>query len=111
MNQIDRVLKEIKHIVTDIDGTLLNDNGELGIESKKLIRELMNENVVISLATGRLNSATTDIVKELSLNGYVISLDGALIKNCANDKTIFESFLKNGQVKKAISIAENMLIN
>jgi len=111
LNQIDRVLKEIKHIVTDIDGTLLNDNGELGIESKKLIKELMNENVVISLATGRLHSATTEIVKELSLNGYVISLDGALIKNCANDKTIFESFLKNGQVKKAISIAENMLIN
>jgi Cof subfamily protein (haloacid dehalogenase superfamily) len=111
LNQTDRALKEIKHIVSDIDGTLLNDNGELGIESKKLIKELMNENVVISLATGRLHSATTEVVKKLSLNGYVISLDGALIKECANDKTIFESFLKIGQVKKAISIAENMLIN
>jgi len=103
-------LKEIKLIVTDIDGTLLNDNGELGIESKKLLIELMKENVIISLATGRLHSATTDIAKELSLNGYVISLDGALIKNYVNDKTLFESFLRIGQVKKAIAISEDLLI-
>jgi Cof subfamily protein (haloacid dehalogenase superfamily) len=104
-------LKEIKLIVTDIDGTLLNDNGELGIESKKLLKELMKENVIISLATGRLHSATADIAKELSLNGFVISLDGALIKNYVNDKTLFESFLKIRQVKKAIAISENLLIN
>lgn len=104
-------LKNIKLIVTDIDGTLLDDNGELGIESKKLIKELMNENVIISLATGRLHSATTDIARELSLNGYVISLDGAMIKNYVNNKTLFESFLKIGQVKKAIAISENLLVN
>jgi len=103
-------LKEIKLLVTDIDGTLLNDNGELGIESKKLLKELIKENVIISLATGRLHSATLDIAKELSLNGYVISLDGALIKNYVNNKTLFESFLKLGQVKKAIAISESLLI-
>ncbi|HEY6625441.1 MAG TPA: HAD family hydrolase [Ignavibacteriaceae bacterium] len=104
-------LKEIKHIVTDIDGTLLDDNGELGIESKKLIKELMSEGVIISLATGRLDSAVTDIAKELSLNGYIISLDGAMIKNFVNDKILYESFLKKGKVKKAIAISEDLLIN
>ena len=103
-------LKEIKLIVSDIDGTLLNDNGELGIESKKLLKELMKENVIVSLATGRLHSAVTDIANELSLNGYIISLDGAMIKNYEGDKTIYESYLKRGQVKKAISISENQLI-
>jgi Cof subfamily protein (haloacid dehalogenase superfamily) len=104
-------LKEIKHIVTDIDGTLLDDNGELGVESKKLIKELMSEGVIISLATGRLDSAVTDIAKELSLNGYIISLDGAMIKNFIDDKILYESFLKTSKVKKAISISENLLIN
>jgi len=107
----DIALKEIKHIVTDIDGTLLNDNGELGVESKKLIKELMSEGIIVSLATGRLDSAVTDIAKELSLNGYIISLDGAMIKNFVNDKILYESFLKKGKVKKAISISENLLIN
>ena len=104
-------LKEIKLILTDIDGTLLNDNGELGIESKKLLTELMKENVIISLATGRLHSAVTEVANELSLNGYVISLDGAMIKNYHQDKIHYESFLRAGQVKKAIAIAENLLIN
>ena len=104
-------LKKIKHIVTDIDGTLLNDYGELGLENKKLILELMKQDVLISLATGRLHSATNDLAKELSLNGYVISLDGAVIKEFKNDKTIFESFLKARHVKKAISISNDLLVN
>ena len=104
-------LKNIKHIVSDIDGTLLNDNGELGSESKKLVMELMKQGVSISLATGRLHSATTEIAKELSLNGYIISLDGALIKSYKDDKTIFQSFLKTRHVKKAISISNDLLVN
>lgn len=104
-------LKNIKLIVTDIDGTLLNDDGELGAESKKLLKELMKLNVMVSLATGRLNSAVTEIAKEISLNGYIISLDGALIKDYINDKTIYESYLKTSQVKKAITLSEKNLVN
>jgi len=104
-------LKEIRLIVSDIDGTLLNDNGELGIESKKLLKELMKEKVFVSLATGRLHSAVIDIANDFSLNGYVISLDGAKIKNYVQDKILYESFLRIGQVKKAIAISENLLIN
>ncbi len=109
--QRNNSLKDIKHIITDIDGTLLNDNGELGSESKKLLKELIKLNVLVSLATGRLHSAVTEIAKEISLNGYIISLDGALIKNSVNDQTLYESYLKTSQVKKAITISEKNLIN
>jgi Cof subfamily protein (haloacid dehalogenase superfamily) len=109
--QKNNLLKNIKLIVTDIDGTLVNDNGELGFESKKLVKELMKLNVMVSLATGRLHSAVTDISKELSLNGYIISLDGALIKNSVDDKTIYESYLRTSRVKKAIALSEENLIN
>lgn len=106
-----RSLKNLKLIVSDIDGTLLDDNGELGMESKKLIRELMKENVIITLATGRLHSAVREVAEELSLNGYIISLDGALIKNFFGDETIFESFLKIRHVKKALELSEQLLVN
>jgi Cof subfamily protein (haloacid dehalogenase superfamily) len=109
--QRNKVLKNIKLIVTDIDGTLLNDNGELGSESKKLVKELMKLNVMVSFATGRLHSAVTEIAKELSLNGYIISLDGAFIKNYTSDKTIYESYLRTNQVKKAITLSEKNLVN
>ncbi|MCW8809954.1 MAG: HAD family hydrolase [Ignavibacteriaceae bacterium] len=104
-------LKNIKLIVTDIDGTLVDDNGKLGSESKKLLMEIMKQDVSISLATGRLHSATTELAKELSLNGYIISLDGAVIKEFKSGKTIFESFLKTRHVKKAISISDDLLVN
>ena len=109
--QRNSLLKNIKLIISDIDGTFLNDNGELGFESKKLVKEIMKLNVMVSLATGRLHSAVTEIAKDLSLNGYVISLDGALIKNSVNDKTLYESYLKTSQVKKAIALSENNLVN
>ncbi len=109
--QRNKVLKNIKLIVTDVDGTLLNDNGEVGSESKKLVKELMKLNVMVSFATGRLHSAVTEIAKKLSLNGYIISLDGALIKNYTSDKTIYESYLSTNQVKKAITLSEKNLVN
>ena len=109
--QRNKLLKNIKFIVTDVDGTLLNDNGEVGSESKKLVKELMKLNVMVSFATGRLHSAVTEIAKELSLNGYIISLDGALIKNYTSDKTIYESYLSTYQVKKAITLSEKNLVN
>jgi len=105
------ILKNIKHIFTDIDGTLLNDKGELGPESKKLLKELMKQNVIISLVTGRLHSAVTELANELSLNGYIISLDGALIKNFADDKTLYKSNIKTKHVKKAITLCEENLVN
>lgn len=106
-----RTLNSLKLIVSDIDGTLLDDNGELGMESKKLIRELMKEDVIISLATGRLHSAVREVADELSLNGYIISLDGALIKNFVGDETIFESYLKKRHVKKALELSQQLLVN
>ena len=104
-------LKNIKHIITDIYGTLLNDDGELGFESKKLLQELIKSNVIVSFATGRLHSAVTELAEEISLNGYIISLDGALIKSFPYNKTLHESFLKKNQIKKAIALAEENLVN
>ena len=103
--------KNIKHIITDIDGTLLDDNGELAVESIKLLKELMELNVIVSLATGRLHSAATEIANQLTLNGYIISLDGALIKKYQDDKTLYESNLKTSKVKKAIVLSEENLVN
>jgi len=105
------LLKNIKHIVTDVDGTLLNDNGELDVESRKLIQEIINMNVMVSLATGRSHSAVIELAKELSLNGYIVSLDGSLIKRFYDAKILYESYLNINQVKKAISLSEEKLVN
>jgi len=104
-------LNKIKHVVTDIDGTLLNDNGELYVESRKLLQEMMKLDVMVSLATGRSHSAVLELAKEISLNGYIISLDGSLIIKFSDNTILYESYLKKSHVKKAISLSEENLVN
>ncbi len=87
-------LKNIKIVVSDLDGTLLKNDGSVGEETKQLVRELHNYDVLFSFATGRLHSAVTDIANDLEIKNPIISLDGSVIKDFPTGETIFESFLK-----------------
>jgi len=110
MNNTER-LKNIKLIVSDLDGTLLSDSGEIGMETKNMISQLQDCGVIFAFATGRLHSAVTGIAKELSINAPVISLDGSMIKSTTNGSRIYESFVKKRHVKRALRLAEEHLLN
>lgn len=103
-------LQNIKLVVSDLDGTLLSDDGSIGEESKELIKELRNYGVHFSFATGRLHSAVKHFANELEIDNPIISLDGSYIVNYPTNETIFESFVKERYVKKAIMFAENYLL-
>ena len=104
-------LTHIKLIVTDIDGTLLSNDGTLGIETKKLIKQLSEQGVIFSLATGRLHSAAEEIAKEIAIEGPIISLDGSLIRSFPDNKIIYENFIKHKYVTMALKYAEENLFN
>jgi Cof subfamily protein (haloacid dehalogenase superfamily) len=110
MRRID-ILKNIDVIVSDIDGTLLSDDGTLDKESKKLISKLPEYGVHFTVATGRLHSAITDLADELGIDIPLISMDGALIKNHKDGTVLFESFVKEKYVRKAIDLADTFLLN
>lgn len=103
-------LRRLKLIVFDLDGTLLNDNNEIGCESKRLIDELRNLGVRFSFATGRLHSAITEHADALNLLTPLISLDGSLIKSHPSGDIIFESYIPSRYVRKAIRYADNLLL-
>jgi len=104
-------LTNIKLIVSDIDGTLLSNDGTLGIETKKLIKQLSEQGVIVSLDTGRLHSAAEEIAKEIAIEGPIISLDGSLIRSFPDNKIIYENFIKHKYVNKALKYAEENLFN
>lgn len=105
------ILKKIKFVVLDLDGTLLNDEGKIGEESKKIIKDLKKLDVRFSFATGRLHNAVIQYVEELEIVCPIISLDGSLIKNQKEGKILFESFIKEKYVKKAVRLADDLLAN
>lgn len=109
MTNTDR-LKTLQIIVCDINGTLLNSEGEIGQESKKLIHQLQRHDVIVTLASARMYSAVKPYADELEIKTPVICIDGALIKNPQNENILFESFVKERYVKKAINMADQMLL-
>ena len=104
-------LKNVKIIVCDLDGTLLANDGSISENTKKLINELHKYDVRLSFATGRLHSAVKAIADELRVNSPIISLDGSLIKAHPGGKVIYESFVKEKYVKRAVDYAEKYLLN
>lgn len=115
MNSIRKInsekLKQIKLVVFDVDGTLLSDDGVIGEKSLALIKELMNHNVKISLASGRLHSALIDIAEIIGTSTPLISLDGALIKNKEGNHIVHQSGLRKKIVNTSIELAEKYFVN
>lgn len=108
---LSKILKDIKLVIFDLDGTLISDDGKIGEETKTIIKELKKYGVRFSFASGRLHSATTRLTEELDIRLPVISLDGALIKNPKDNTVLYESFLSKGLVKKALELSEKYLVN
>ncbi|KAB2846152.1 MAG: HAD family phosphatase [Melioribacteraceae bacterium] len=104
------ILKNLKLVVFDLDGTLLNDMNEIGKDSVELVKKLQTKGVNFSIATGRLYSAMEQHAATLGLKIPLITLDGCLIQN-RDGNIIFESCVKNTHVKKAIELAEHNSMN
>ncbi len=110
MNDISS-FKNIKLIVLDLDGTLLDDAGQIGAETKKLVKELRDKEVIFTFASGRLHSALTVFAAELNITSPLISLDGSMIKSYPKGEVIFESVIKPKYVLKSLEYADALLIN
>ena len=106
----NKQLQKLKLIVFDLDGTLLNDEGEIGAESVKLVKKLKELGVLFTFASGRLYSALTQYAAQLGINSPIISLDGAFIKSFPDGDAISEAYIPRAKVEKAISYADRFLI-
>ncbi|MEO8398696.1 MAG: HAD family hydrolase [Ignavibacteriaceae bacterium] len=104
-------LKNIKVIFFDLDGTLLSSEGKIGNETKKLVKKLRRHDVHFTFASGRLHSSLINYAEELEIDLPLISLDGSLIKSYLEGKILFESFIKEKYIKKALGFADQYLIN
>lgn len=103
-------LKNLKLIVFDLDGTLLNDDGNIGEETLKLVPKLSKLGVSFSFASGRLHSALTDFAEQLDIHVPLISLDGAFIRSYPAGEVVSQTFIPRRKVEKAVAYGEFHLI-
>ncbi|WP_026582188.1 Cof-type HAD-IIB family hydrolase [Bacillus sp. J33] len=70
---------EIKLIALDMDGTLLNSDGEIPDENRQAIREAKEKGIEVILSTGRSRLTARDHADSLELNSYLITVNGSEI--------------------------------
>ena len=91
-----------KMVVIDVDGTLVDKNGQIADEDKLAVRRLLNSYIVVVLSTGRVIQATVPVINELGLKGFHIFYDGALVYNPQNMATFYAKGLDKSIVREAI---------
>lgn len=108
---VNKILRDLKLVVFDLDGTLLADDGTIGEKTKYYVNELRKKGVEFSFASGRLHSAIVDYANELEITFPIISLDGSLLRRITDNNYVFESFIKEKHVKRAISYSTKFVLN
>lgn len=77
-------------IVTDLDGTLLNSNGELSSLAVDYVHKLnKRDDILFSFSTGRCWRDSEKIYKQLQLKGFVSCCNGAFLYDPVNDISVY----------------------
>lgn len=103
-------LKNIKLVVTDIDGTLVNRDNEIGEKSKELIKMLREKGVSFTFATQRIHSSVAPLAKELNITMPLITLNGSLIQDADAKTVINRSVIKRKYIERALKFANKYFV-
>jgi len=74
------LVKKIKLIMTDVDGTLLARGNTLSHEVSEALRLLQKAGIIIGLVSGRTLSLLESMSREFNLTGPIIAENGAIAK-------------------------------
>lgn len=94
-------MENLKLLITDIDGTLLNTQKQISNNTRNYLIDLQKKGVIVALCSGRIPSELKSFAKELELEkygGYMIHTNGAGIINCKTKENIHFSQLKEKHI-------------
>ena len=80
-------------VVSDLDGTLLDDQNKVSDENQAAVAELASQNIGFTLATGRPDLMTRTYVKQLGIQFPVIACNGTIIRDCSSEEILYRQNL------------------
>lgn len=107
--EIKSRLKKIKLIVSDVDGTLVNNSNQIGELTKELVPKLKKKGILFSLASQRIYSSLIPIATSLDIEIPLISLNGALVKGRGGE-VLSKAVINPKKVEKAVTMAQKTLV-
>ena len=104
--------KRFKLLVTDVDGTLLNGDGEVSGTNRAAIRSLVESGIPVALCTGRSIMSCRKIIDHLDLRDRNhIFYDGALVGTPDGEDPVRAVYLPPALVKEMVAFAADNGIN
>jgi len=104
MNMKIKMLQEkIKVVISDLDGTLLNQEHRISEYTKAVFGELHNQGYLIIVATGRHHLDALPIVKGLGCPVYLVTSNGARIHSPENE-LLFSHNISSEAIKSVLSL-------
>ena len=100
-----------KLLALDIDGTLVDGDGNISTEDRKALAKVRNSGVQISLSTGRTLKACLSIINQLSLDNYHISFDGALVSSPSRGDEVYMQPLDKLVVRQMVEFSQSHSID
>ncbi|MBQ8305049.1 MAG: HAD family phosphatase [Blautia sp.] len=97
-----------KLFLTDLDGTLLNDQNVVSPATRKALEDFTAAGNVFAISTGRAMESVLHVVKELELSYpgmYILSYNGALIYDCDAKKSLFRASIPFDAVQELLDMA------
>lgn len=81
-------MQNVKMIVTDLDGTLLDLDKSYSLNVKNYLAKLKDEGILIVLATGRILDSAIDVTDGAEFASYIIASNGCIVYDMKNKKEI-----------------------
>src|SRR6056297_61789 len=93
-------LSQIKMVVTDMDGTLLNSNHEVSPRFFEIYKELKKKNIAFVAASGRQYHSMVDKLESIKNEILVIAENGALIRK--QEETLLTTPINKSEVLRIL---------
>lgn len=91
------LIKDIKLVVCDLDGTLLNDKKKITKRLIKNVEELYQEGIFFSISSGRIPGMMGLYLKQLKIEIPVVACNGAYITDLKN--IVYKKIMEFKQVE------------
>jgi Cof subfamily protein (haloacid dehalogenase superfamily) len=100
MKNREQILKNIKTIVFDLDGTLLNKKTDITNKTIDSIHKLSLKGYHFIVASGRIYPMLESYVKRIGKIDYVISANGASIDDVLENKRLKKIYVDSNEAKQ-----------
>lgn len=79
-----------KLIISDLDGTLLNNQHKVSEQNQRWIKKFISEGGLFTFATGRMEETTFQFIEQLNITLPIISYNGARLFCPIQNKILYE---------------------